>query len=400
MDRDIPVRINGDDIVFRARPEVVDRWKEGVSQAGLVLSQGKTIVESRYFTLNSTLFKAGPKGPRLVPFIRSKALFGIDDDDSVASLRGRFYSFCPGYGSSRRSRARVVFLRENSGWIRKSCRSLTAGLGIQVEPEVIAESGMLSRELRYLEEVEKPLPNLKTEWGHMPEGYHLRWVDKDTKRNRAKDKGLEAAFIEAAWRPRLDGVAWKSREEVYCRGLDLSDAVVLRTKGWTIKMVRLSHKLLKKFYGDIKDYYRYIKTRWSRVQRSLLVARQKKMFPCWFANNESRPELLFHRGDYLGSPPDDWMHNQDKVYKCQPLPTQVNGFLEDSQPEDLLVQANKDASFLTGMSMDVIMRRSRTMIPPPADLTDGNYIVDGCVVSSYKPLVTERIVEREQPLLV
>lgn len=291
MDLRIPVRINGDDIVFRSSEFVVKRWKETVSKAGLVLSQGKTLVESRYFTINSTLFKAGPGGPRAVPFIRSKALFG-GDLDSVASLRGRYNSFAPRYGSIRRGRARVVFLRENSGWIRKSCRSLTAGLGLQVEPEVLAQSGMLSRELRYLAEVEKPLPNLPSQWGHMPVGYHLRWVDKETKRIRSRCKGLEAEFIECCWKPKNEYEKQITLEQAYCRGLDLSDAVILRNREWTMRMVRLGRSFLEKFYGQMRDMYRRIKTWWSSVDRSLLKVRQKKLFPCWFRDDEVCPIIF------------------------------------------------------------------------------------------------------------
>lgn len=358
MDRSIPVRINGDDIVFRATPRVVERWKEGVSQAGLVLSAGKTIVESRYFTLNSTLFKAGPKGPRLVPFIRSKALFGMDQEDSVASLRGRFYSFCPGYGSKRRASARVVFLRENSGWIRKSCRSLTKGLGIQVEPEVIAEAGMLGRELRYLAEVEKPLPNLVTEWGHMPEGYHLRWVDKDTKRCRSKDKGLEAAFLDAAWRPRNDNVSWKSRDEVYCRGLDLSDAIVLRKKEWTTRMVRLGGDLIDRFYPGIRGMYRWIKCQFSRIDRSLIQKKPQKQFACWYPNYESKP--LIFRSD-----------RTSEVINCRDLV--VSGRGVDHCTIDGLCERSKesDSSILDTGSLPAIgqVEQGRyTRVPPPACL--------------------------------
>jgi len=292
MDHNIPVRINGDDIVFRAKPEVIERWKKGVSASGLTLSEGKTMVDARYFSLNSTLFKACRKRCRVVPFLRSKPLFGLGEEDSIASLRGRFHSFVVGYGSNLRARARVVFLRENSGWISKSCRSLTRGLGIQVEPEVILEAGMWSRELRYLAEVERPLPNLPGDWGHMPDGYHLRWVDKDTKRLRARDRGLIAAFNEAAWKPRRGGGSWKSRDEVYCFGLNLSDSTIIRSKEWTKRMVRLGGRFMARIYGDIRDCYRWIKTRWTFVDRSLWKKFPKR-HPCWFSDEEES-KLSFH----------------------------------------------------------------------------------------------------------
>jgi len=55
---DIPVKINGDDIVFRAPGEVACRWMSGVVGSGLTLSKGKTLLDHRYFTLNSRLFQA------------------------------------------------------------------------------------------------------------------------------------------------------------------------------------------------------------------------------------------------------------------------------------------------------------------------------------------------------
>jgi hypothetical protein len=54
--RPVPVRINGDDIVFRATPEEVTLWERNVAKGGLTLSLGKTLKHSRAFTLNSTPF--------------------------------------------------------------------------------------------------------------------------------------------------------------------------------------------------------------------------------------------------------------------------------------------------------------------------------------------------------
>jgi len=57
-----PVRINGDDIVFRAPPEVADRWAANVGSLGLTLCVGKTLRDKRFFSLNSTFFSFGFKG--------------------------------------------------------------------------------------------------------------------------------------------------------------------------------------------------------------------------------------------------------------------------------------------------------------------------------------------------
>jgi len=53
-----PVKINGDDIVFRSTPSMADAWFSVVKDAGLVVSRGKTMVSSSYFSLNSSFFEA------------------------------------------------------------------------------------------------------------------------------------------------------------------------------------------------------------------------------------------------------------------------------------------------------------------------------------------------------
>jgi len=85
--REVPVRINGDDIVFRCRPDEADRWFECVSASGLVVSKGKTLVHRRLLSLNSSYFLASDSGVTPVPHIRASNVLKKCED--MVSLAGR-----------------------------------------------------------------------------------------------------------------------------------------------------------------------------------------------------------------------------------------------------------------------------------------------------------------------
>nr|UYL95446.1 MAG: RNA-dependent RNA polymerase [Tianjin Botou tick virus 1] len=195
--RPVPVRINGDDIVFRATPDEVTRWERGVAKGGLRLSIGKTLVSSRAFTLNSTPFWSCPKGAQLVGYVRSSALFPRGPlSEQICSLEGRFYSASAGFGGRRRGLVRSEFLRQNQKPIHASRRSATRGLGLAVDEGMLRAVGMWHREIFYLEQVEEPpLPVLDTPvpsgWRRVP----AHWVpDQD----EWKGKWIDAC-VDHAW---------------------------------------------------------------------------------------------------------------------------------------------------------------------------------------------------------
>lgn len=199
MDKNIPVRINGDDIVFRARPEVAKRWMEGVGKSGLKLSVGKTLVDRSVFTLNSTLFSASVSVKR-VPIIRSTAFFGVGDGSPLTSLVGRFRSAFPGFDQTRGFKLKVAFLRENVGWICSSRRSLNRGLGIPVPPAILLAARLWKREIDYLSlPAERPPPAPFAIWQQKPVGYEL--VHQQDPPSKKFDKELVEAVVESAWLP-------------------------------------------------------------------------------------------------------------------------------------------------------------------------------------------------------
>jgi hypothetical protein len=207
MDDTIPVKVNGDDIVFRAKPQVFDRWAAGVKTGGLVLSKGKTLVDSSMFTLNSCLFTSSFRNVKFLPFIRSKALWGKDHDE-VASLHGRFHSAFPGFHGKRRELLRSTFLSQNWSLVHRCGRSLTRGMGLPVTEQQLKDAHMWQRELAYLElPREKPPPMAWSKWSLQPEGYEIAYSES---RRVLKDGSEEKAdFIEActaaAWqRPKTE----------------------------------------------------------------------------------------------------------------------------------------------------------------------------------------------------
>jgi hypothetical protein len=54
---DLPVLINGDDILFRADDELYGYWLEEIEKLGFRLSLGKNYVHSKYLTVNSEMYR-------------------------------------------------------------------------------------------------------------------------------------------------------------------------------------------------------------------------------------------------------------------------------------------------------------------------------------------------------
>nr|WAK77818.1 MAG: RNA-dependent RNA polymerase [Botourmiaviridae sp.] len=167
----VPVKINGDDIVFRATTEEYETWCRNVAKGGLTLCKGKTFVHRRGFTLNSTPFWASKGGAKSVGFLRPSALWKKDELSArIQSLHGRFYSCCAGFGRKRRDEVRRFFLFENQRAIHASRRSVTRGLGLAVDRNMLHSLGLWHRELYYLEQVvEKPVPQMLK--GAIPSGW-------------------------------------------------------------------------------------------------------------------------------------------------------------------------------------------------------------------------------------
>jgi len=172
---DKPVRINGDDIVFRSTVEEYERWADFVSSVGLVLSRGKTLVSRDYFSLNSSFFWAKDKrAPVYVPVTRVGAF--VRQFESWGSLSGSFNSFLKGYRRAAKLVAECVFLRHFKSRIKQSGRSTRRGVGVNASIEALIRTGLWKRECWFFDSIpasQDVLPEdpARLKWNSIPPGW-------------------------------------------------------------------------------------------------------------------------------------------------------------------------------------------------------------------------------------
>nr|WOG33771.1 RNA dependent RNA polymerase [Phomopsis asparagi Magoulivirus 1] len=268
---EVPVKINGDDIVFRSSRRQYERWAEFVSSVGLVLSRGKTLVSEKYFSLNSAFFwSRADRPPRPVPVTRV-ACFTKQFED-WGSLSGSFRSFCGGFSAGARLEAEVFFLRFFRSRIRQAGRSVLRGLKIPASVVALQKSGLWRRECWYFESVPESQDSLppspsRLKWCSIPQGWkrvpinsclltgRVDFVPEGGQRNRKVVSGSDD--LQRAFWSQLVAQTWQDSPT---RGflLDEYKREVLRTgrerdrKAWTSKprpLVRWSKDRRPKFVG-------------------------------------------------------------------------------------------------------------------------------------------------------
>lgn len=196
--RPVPVKINGDDIVFRAKQHEADKWFEGIQRTGLVLSRGKTLVDHQFFSLNSTFYRARTRRrPSQVPLVRSKALF--NKPESVSAWVGQFGACAVGGGKDFQGAVRRLFVKLHPKWLWTSRRSLSRGLGLKVSIGFLKSCNLWDREKFYLslpfEKQLPPSPSCIT-WDCMPSGWERKPISLVGKEVRARWRMDESRFFE------------------------------------------------------------------------------------------------------------------------------------------------------------------------------------------------------------
>jgi len=177
--RPVPVKINGDDIVFRCRPEEYRQWAENVGSYGLKLCRGKTMVGPTFFSLNSAFFSAGADRVRGIPVLRGSCLVSEGMPGG-----GAFTKFVKGWSGEARRLAGGLFLRQHKKAICASGRSVVEGLGIPADNSQLFTAGMHAREAFFRcskptadmlgDRLEPPLPVLNLgnpvnqDWARVP----------------------------------------------------------------------------------------------------------------------------------------------------------------------------------------------------------------------------------------
>jgi hypothetical protein len=146
----VPLKINGDDIVFRCTRPEYDLWAKLVSDSGLVLSKGKTLLHSRFFSINSAFFHALPSRVKVVPVLRVATIFkkNINEPDQLAGIiKSATWGW---YGKGRRKL--TTFIAKRYYRVVVKGPSLTRGLGLKLTPdEFLRDGGLMKHELSRLE---------------------------------------------------------------------------------------------------------------------------------------------------------------------------------------------------------------------------------------------------------
>jgi len=198
-DTSVPVKINGDDIVFRSSRGDYEKWSRFVSRVGLVLSSGKTLVSPGFFSLNSAFFRPRRrKLPRRIPVLRCGSL--TRPVETLGSLRGSYFSFARGFGGS----CDGVFLSCKKAAILASGRPVRA-LGIPCSEESLRRSGLWKREKWYYDLPGRvyPLPQDPSDlrWRPLPVGWRREVIVGRSARRKAlrSERDFWELVVDGSW---------------------------------------------------------------------------------------------------------------------------------------------------------------------------------------------------------
>jgi len=251
--RRVPVKVNGDDIVFRSTLLEYQSWKERVGSSGLVLSVGKTLVTRSLFSLNSNFFLSRAKVEQ-VPHIRSSCIWKPAED--IGCVPGRIQRAIVGFGKEQTLRIHAEVLRSCSKMIWTSQRSVFRGLGVDVHSSAIKAAGLMEREAFYSRVVDRydlwsPVerdvpPSYKRwlNWG-MPKGWR-----NERSSECGDDVGASYHLVESTW---------DSPESVSPR----RDEYMLKAREGTLRFVPLSFKFYKLAHGKLQSRAEFDRIRYS-----------------------------------------------------------------------------------------------------------------------------------------
>jgi len=107
--RNIPLLINGDDILFQASPEFAASWMEVVGRVGLEVERTKTSVDESFGSLNSTLVRWSKGVLKVVPTLRFGMLRLPEYPHCLSKVFSDFVSAAPRAGGVRFFAAREWF---------------------------------------------------------------------------------------------------------------------------------------------------------------------------------------------------------------------------------------------------------------------------------------------------
>jgi len=239
--REVPVKINGDDIVFKARQCEIDNWFRFVSVSGLKVSVGKTLVSSTIFSLNSTYFRSTYMGVTGIEHFRASAIFRKCED--MAALTGRVAQIGRDLtvGETRNSAIRCL-LRRNFSVIFPSQGSFSRRYTCPLPRPVLQAMRLTERESFYANLTSEPAPLPKYS-AVRQDVVPVEWK-KETRVFRGERKVPEdevvRTFVDGAWTKPL---VKETRDEYWGRVRDRS------LKYTTFR--KQTYELFRKFVGGV-----------------------------------------------------------------------------------------------------------------------------------------------------
>jgi len=269
----VPVKINGDDIVFRCNEAERSRWFSRVGDSGLVCSIGKTYVHHSFFSLNSSMFYAGVSEVHQVPFIRPRSFFSKAKD--ISDLVGTFSTSFPGFRGESLRPLQVSFLQRNRSLIGLCQRSLTRCLGMRISIATLRSAGLWKRERYYLGEPNEPPPPPelpepgKTVASSVTHEYHsvvVRGDEVEKEKMREVGEYFHISCREAARRLPVQAPGRGLSARVL--GGESGRAVVIeRKRDWLMRLRRgTSHQI-------------FLKPGLSKLIKGLRIGRKELAFP-------------------------------------------------------------------------------------------------------------------------
>jgi len=137
----VPVKINGDDIVFRARKGEAATWASRAASFGLVINPTKTMIDGRFFSLNSSFFEAGGGGIRETPVVRTSMLKSTAA--MPVSCGQSFVRFRRGWKEPARRLLGAWYLASKKSAICAAGRAVVEDLGIPANNAEIHSGGLV-----------------------------------------------------------------------------------------------------------------------------------------------------------------------------------------------------------------------------------------------------------------
>jgi hypothetical protein len=162
---DLPLKVNGDDCVFRTKKKTYDLWERITSTAGLTPSVGKTYVSPDWCQMNSEMWGVTEKGFEYVPYTNYGLLCrhpskGNGSDRSAGDLPGLWHSFIRGWDVKKHSKMLSQFISHHNELLKAAPISwwLPIHLGGLALPRFDEEVSVTFEQLNLAEFLLRKLP--------------------------------------------------------------------------------------------------------------------------------------------------------------------------------------------------------------------------------------------------